>query len=92
MDTKQRLKDLAISDSGFIFDPYSGATFTVNVTGIDIIEGLREGMTREEILERLDDSYELGELDDPARDIDEFVGMLRQHGIVDKTFDLGATS
>ena len=25
-----RLKDLAISETGFIFDPMSGATFTVN--------------------------------------------------------------
>ena len=38
-----RLSQLAISASGFVFDPRSGATFTVNDTGRTIIEGLRDG-------------------------------------------------
>ncbi len=88
MDTKQRLRDLAISDSGFIFDPYSGATFTLTPTGVEIVNGLREGQGREEILENLASLYEISELDDPGRDLDEFIGMLRQHGIVDKNFEL----
>ncbi|MGM0556772.1 MAG: PqqD family protein [Myxococcota bacterium] len=88
MDTEQRLRDLAISDSGFIFDPYSGATFSVNPTGVEIVEGLREGLEREALVERLQETFEVADLDDPERDLDEFVGMLRQYGIVDKHFEL----
>ena len=88
MDSEKRLKDLAISESGFIFDPYSGATFSVNSSGVEIIEGLRDGLGRDALAERLADAFEIGEFDDPTRDVDEFVGMLRQYGIVDKHFEL----
>ena len=46
MDTLQKLRDLAISDSGFVFDPYSGATFTANSSGRAILEALRDGHGR----------------------------------------------
>ena len=32
MSDLNRLRDLALSDTGFVFDPCSGATFTVNAT------------------------------------------------------------
>jgi hypothetical protein len=28
--SNERIKELAISDSGFVFDPFSGGTFTLN--------------------------------------------------------------
>ena len=39
-----RLTELAISDTGFIFDPGSGATFNVNATGLIALAALREGV------------------------------------------------
>ena len=33
MSSATHLKDLALSDTGFVFDPYTGATFTTNATG-----------------------------------------------------------
>ncbi|MBN1760474.1 MAG: PqqD family protein [Chitinispirillaceae bacterium] len=42
MDTN-RLRTLAISESGFIFDPYSGHSYTTNKTGQFIISRLKEG-------------------------------------------------
>src|SRR5205085_12462462 len=33
MSVQRHLKDLAISETGFVFDPYTGATFTTNATG-----------------------------------------------------------
>jgi hypothetical protein len=86
--SRQHLQDLAISDSGFIFDPYTGATFTVNTTGIDIIEGIQEGLGRDELLDRLRERYTVAALDDPARDLDEFLRLMRQHDLVDKHFSL----
>lgn len=88
METTQRLKDLAVSESGFIFDPYSGGTFTVNDTAIAILEGLREGLDREEVIATLREEFDVGSSDDLDRDLDEFIGMLRQQGIVDQDFSL----
>lgn len=36
-----RLKQLAVSETGFIFDPQSGQSFTVNQTGHLVIEMLK---------------------------------------------------
>ena len=83
----QRLRDLALSDSGFLFDPYTGATFSLNASGRVILDSLKKGMEREEILETLEDSFTIGEAD-LHRDIDEFVHLLREAGLITATFTL----
>jgi len=76
-----RLRQLAVSDTGFVFDPFSGATFTVNATGLVILEGLRRGDERPELLDRLRERFDVhGE--DLERDLDEFIHLLRQGGIL----------
>ena len=45
MDALTRLSDLAISDSGFVFDPYTGASFSVNLTGLTLLRALKDGDT-----------------------------------------------
>jgi hypothetical protein len=79
-----RLADLAISDTGFVFDPGTGATFNVNATGLVALAALREGV----------DSGDTAELAARVRkrfpsappDIDEhvsdFVRTLRQIGLL----------
>ncbi len=69
METTTRLKDLAVSDTGFLFDPYSGATFTLNATGRAILEGLKAAEGREEILEDLQEEFEVNG-SDLHRDLD----------------------
>ena len=39
-----RLAELAVSETGFIFDPGTGATFNVNATGMIALAALREGV------------------------------------------------
>ena len=53
IDMNTRLSDLAVSDSGFVFDPFSGGTFTLNETGRAVLNGLREGLSESQIVERL---------------------------------------
>jgi len=76
MDPKplERLKDLAISESGFLFDPYSGSTFTLNNTGKFILQLLIDGKGVEEIEPALRDKFEVGE-EDLRNDIKEFVNL-----------------
>jgi hypothetical protein len=76
------LKDLAISQSGFVFDPTSGVTFTVNATGQFILLKLRDGLDLDGVERELRASFDLGDSDDPARDVREFVGLLRDQGIL----------
>ena len=82
-----RLKDLAISESGFVFDPMSGATFMANATGVCIILALRQGRRRGEIIERLRQEFSV-EAGDLESDLGDFVRLLVQQGILPADFAL----
>jgi hypothetical protein len=81
MAGKNGLSDLALSDSGFVFDPRSGATFTVNQTGLFALKALRDGLAVGDIAARLATEFDLRGAD-PVRDLSEFVQMLRQNGVL----------
>jgi hypothetical protein len=42
-------RNIALSDSGFVFDPSTGDSFSTNPIGLEIIKALKEGKTAEEI-------------------------------------------
>jgi PqqD family protein of HPr-rel-A system len=87
MSDLRHLRELALSDTGFVFDPFSGATFTVNETGLCVLQAIKDGADRAGVTARLTERFELGG-EDLARDIEEFVHLLRQHGLVPKDFEL----
>lgn len=87
MSDASRLKELAISESGFIFDPMSGATFTVNASGVCIIHALREGCRRTEILARLRGNFTV-EGADLDGDLGDFIRQLVSQGILPHDFSL----
>ena len=97
-DLAARLKDIAISQSGFVFDPTTGVTFSVNATGQLILLKLRDGVDPSAIADELRAAFELGPSDDPARDVQEFLLALHEQGIaprvnpVDNRSDAGATT
>ena len=78
-DLVQRLRQLAVSDSGFVFDPLTGHTYSVNRTGLDILEALKQGLTASDLAARLSETHELDADDDPLRDIEEFIAQLRKN-------------
>ena len=87
MDQHQRLHDLAVSDSGFVFDPYTGNTFSANGSGRVILEGLRKGLARDGIVELLRERFQVAQ-EDLQRDLDDFVGILRREEILPVDFVL----
>jgi hypothetical protein len=89
MDTNalERLKDLAISESGFLFDPYSGATFTLNNTGKFILQLLQEGKGIEDIESALRERFAVVD-DDLRSDIYEFVNLLKENHLLPNGFPL----
>ena len=80
-----RLKDLAISESGFLFDPYSGTTFTLNNTGKFILQLLMEEKGVEEMETALREKFEVGE-EDLRNDIYEFVSLLKENHFLQNNF------
>ena len=60
MDARARLAMLAISPSGFVFDPKSGTTFTVNETGRLILEGVRDGLGLQALTATLAERFDAG--------------------------------
>jgi hypothetical protein len=72
-----RLKTLAISDSGFIFDPTSGHSFTTNATGIAIISALKTGTDPADIAHTILQKYEVSP-DDAERDVGDFLNCLQK--------------
>jgi PqqD family protein of HPr-rel-A system len=73
---------IAISDSGFLFNPATGESFSVNPIGLEIIRLMRDGKSEPEICAALNESFET----DPAiveRDLHDFIHMLRQHQLLE---------
>ncbi len=76
------LKQLAINENGFVFDPHTGHTFTLNATGLAVLEALKQGVPIEQIVAKLTEGFELEGSEDLARDIDDFVARLREYALV----------
>lgn len=79
MDVR-RLKDLALSESGFVFDPYGGQTYSLNLTGRVILEELRRGTPLDRIEAVLRDAFEVEAGHDVARDVRDFLLQAREQG------------
>ena len=72
------LKHLAVSESGFVFDPSSGHHFTLNETGLVLLRLLLKGARLDQILDTLSNDFDA----DPReieRDVIEFVSALREN-------------
>ena len=76
-----RLRELALSDSGFVFDPMTGHTFTVNPSGLLVLRMLKEGMDAGQLSQRLVEEFEVEAGEDPARDVQDFIMQLRECGV-----------
>lgn len=77
-----RLRELAISDAGFVFDPATGHTFNVNATALQMLRAIKEGTPIDRVLADLADAFEVEPGQDLARDLDEFLSRLREQGLI----------
>jgi hypothetical protein len=79
-----RLGELAISETGFIFDPATGATYNVNPTGLIALAALREGADPADVVgiaARVRARF-AGAPPDLSEHVADFVRTLRQMGLV----------
>jgi len=71
-------KNIAISDSGFIFNPSSGDSFSANPIGLEIIRLLKEEKTKEAIMTEITEKYAVDK-STFEKDINDFLLMLSSY-------------
>lgn len=75
------LRSLALNPDGFAFDPTTGESYTLNATGLAVLEGLREGLAPDEVVTRLVERFEVS-AEEASRDVDDFLDHLRTFRLV----------
>jgi PqqD family protein of HPr-rel-A system len=76
-------RNIAVSETGFVFDPTSGESYSINAEGQEIVALLKEDKTPEEISSIMCSEYEI----DPAsfeKYFYDFIGMLRQFQLIEE--------
>lgn len=77
----ERLKGLAISESGFLFDPITGYSYNLNSTALELIHLLQAGKDRQQMMKQMLDVYDV-HVDDFDRDFEQFLGLLQEYGLL----------
>jgi len=75
-------KNIAISETGFLFNPTSGDSFSSNQIGVDIINLIKEGKSSAEVKRFILTKYEVP----PAlleKDFIDFVAQLQDFNILE---------
>ena len=68
-------KNVALSESGFLFDALNGVSYSVNETGLKILNLIRKGEDENAIRKALTDEYDV----DPAeaeKDLFDFISQV----------------
>lgn len=76
-----RLHRLAINEEGFVFDPQTGESFTVNASGRLIIKALLEGRENDDICAELAEQFCV-QPHESSGDIRDFLEQLRAFRLV----------
>lgn len=74
-------KNIAISDSGFIFNPSSGDSFSANQIGLEIIQLLKDGKGKIEISDFITNKYVI-DAHSFEKDFNDFVQMLFSYQLI----------
>jgi hypothetical protein len=76
-------KNIAVSESGFLFDPGTGESFNLNKTGQLIVKLLSEGRSEAEIMETVIEEYDI-DSQLLQRYMNEFALLLSQYNLIEK--------
>jgi hypothetical protein len=52
-------KNIAVSETGFVFDPTSGDSFSLNAVGLEILQYVKAGQSQEEISDHITEKYDV---------------------------------
>ncbi|MEI6707342.1 MAG: PqqD family protein [Methylococcales bacterium] len=69
-------KRLAVSESGFVFDPVSGQSFSVNETGLVVLHLVQQEQDLDKLVEQLAEQFDASILE-INRDVQDFINRLK---------------
>ena len=75
--------NLAVSESGFLFSPSTGETFTLNTIGLNIFKMLQKEKSPDEIIEHFTREYDVEKFSF-ERDFTDFINMLKTYNLVEE--------
>ncbi len=75
-------KNIAISESGFIFDPNTGDSFSLNQIGLEIVNLLKQGKPDNEIIPAILEKYDIDSIGLDKYYYD-FIAMLQYYQLLD---------
>ena len=75
-------RDLAISETGFLFNPLTGNSFSLNSVAMDIVNLLKENKSKDEIQYIILDRYEVDETSF-ENDYYDFLKLLQQFKLLE---------
>ena len=75
-------KNLALSDSGFVFNPLTGDSYSVNPIGLEILRMLKDGTKEEDIKKQLLETYQ-ADTETIEKDFYDFVKGLEQYKLTE---------
>ena len=76
-------KNIATSEAGFIFNPGTGDSFSVNITGAEILSLLKENRTQEEIVEYISSRFDIDRTQF-EKDLDDYLSQLQIYNLLEK--------
>ncbi len=76
------LKNIALSNSGFVFNPNTGDSFSVNPIGLKILRELQSGLSEDEIKKALLNHYQTDK-ETIEKDLYDFLKMIEQYNITE---------
>ncbi|MEO9256791.1 MAG: PqqD family protein [Crocinitomicaceae bacterium] len=74
-------KNIAISDSGFLFNPTPGDSYSVNPIGQEILQLLQDEKSEEEIMKHIVKDYMIDK-DTVEKDLYDFLNMLQNYKLI----------
>ena len=79
-------KNIALSNTGFVFNPTTGDSYTINQVGREILGYLGDSKSVEEITSLMTSTYDI----DPAsfeKYFFDFISMLRQFELLEENYE-----
>ncbi|MBN2681374.1 MAG: PqqD family protein [Bacteroidales bacterium] len=76
-------KSIAVSETGFVFDPTTGESFSLNEIGIEYLNRLKEGVEKDEIKKEILEKYDVDEMTFESS-FNDFINMLYAYQLLEK--------
>jgi hypothetical protein len=75
-------KEVALSDTGFLLNPNTGESYSLNPLGVEILKLLNDGKDVQELPGLLSQVYDVTQ-STLEKDIQDFIGIMQQFNLIE---------